>query len=628
MQPISLSSTLATTTTSPPPAGGAAIGQIVIATLFAGLGAAILARVVSLHRQGRTELLANAAAFSERVGGIPGWAALPLGVCTVSLLSAFFGVYWDIAFHIDNGRDPGPLANPAHYFILLGLFGIFAAGYLAISLPRDGERPGPAAVRIAGNWHAPVGGILIFLCGTFALMGFPLDDLWHRLFGQDVTLWGPTHLVMIGGAVMTLLGMAVLISEGMAERRARGAVGPPPLLARARKVGLAGGLLIGLSAFQAEFDFGVPQFRLIFEPMLLAFAAGFALVTARVWIGRGGALGAVAFFLVARGIIALLVGDVFGKSVPHFPLYAVEALCVEAAGLIVGRRRPLVLGAIAGAGIGSLGFGAEWAWSHAWMPVPWTADIWPQGLVVAVIAGVAGGLAGGVFASALRGTMPSRTAARASFAGSLVTLLALGAFALQTSAPQGVRAAVTLHQTSPAPAREAIATVRLQPRNAADGASWIQETGWQGGGLVQAPLERISEGVYRTPEPLPLHGDWKSLIRLARGNEIAGIPVYMPADPAIPVGGVAAPHRFTRTFVPDHQILQREQKQDLPGWLWPAAALVVLALTLAFISLLALGAGYAGRRFTRPPDAVRRPERPAQRRRLARSGRVIGASRQ
>ena len=37
--------------------------------------------------------------------------------------------------------------------------------------------------------------------GGFALIGFPLDDVWHRLFGQDVTLWGPTHLMLIGGAV-------------------------------------------------------------------------------------------------------------------------------------------------------------------------------------------------------------------------------------------------------------------------------------------------------------------------------------------------------------------------------------------------------------------------------------------
>ena len=58
-------------------------------------------------------------------------------------------MYWDISLHIDQGRDPGPLANPAHYFILAGLFGIFAAGFLAMCC--RGRQPSPAAVRIAAT---------------------------------------------------------------------------------------------------------------------------------------------------------------------------------------------------------------------------------------------------------------------------------------------------------------------------------------------------------------------------------------------------------------------------------------------------------------------------------------------
>ena len=54
-------------------------------------------------------------------------------------------MYWDISLHIDDGRDAGPLANPAHYLILAGLFGVFAAGVLAMALPR--ETPGPARRR-------------------------------------------------------------------------------------------------------------------------------------------------------------------------------------------------------------------------------------------------------------------------------------------------------------------------------------------------------------------------------------------------------------------------------------------------------------------------------------------------
>src|SRR5947207_303999 len=151
---------------------------------------------------------------------------------------------------------------------------VIASGCLAIALPKD--RPGPAAIRIRSDWYAPVGGLLIAACGAFALIGFPLDDMWHRLFGQDVTLWGPTHLMLFGGASMTLIGQAVLLHEGMRAKRSAGDTGTLPLITAFRRVGLMGGLLIGLSTFQGEFDFGVPQFRFVFQPLLIALAAACA----------------------------------------------------------------------------------------------------------------------------------------------------------------------------------------------------------------------------------------------------------------------------------------------------------------------------------------------------------------
>ena len=45
-------------------------------------------------------------------------------------------MYWDVSLHIDNGRDAGPLANPAHYLILVGLYGALLAGALSIALAR------------------------------------------------------------------------------------------------------------------------------------------------------------------------------------------------------------------------------------------------------------------------------------------------------------------------------------------------------------------------------------------------------------------------------------------------------------------------------------------------------------
>jgi hypothetical protein len=588
------------------PAGGAALDQVAIATGGALVIMAAIAWLALGHRRGSVPYLGRAAAFAERHMNLPGWCALPSGLSLVSLLVAVLGMYWDISLHIDVGRDPGPLANSAHYLIILGLFGIFAAGCFAMALPKS--RPSPTAVRIRGDWYAPLGGILITACGAFALIGFPLDDLWHRLFGQDVTLWGPTHLMMIGGAGMTLVGQAVLLVEGSRARAARRAgdrtVGDG-LVARLRRAVnvshlrrglLMGGLLIGLSTFQGEFDFGVPQFRFVLEPVLLAVAASVALVAARLWIGRGGALIATGVFLAVRGAIALIVHQAFGQSLPHLPLYLAEAGLVELAALTPLVRRPLAFGAVAGLLIGTVGFAAEWGWSQFAMPIAWSADLFPEAMILAVVAALAGGLVGSLLAGALDGRLPSRRVARAIPIVALVAILGIFTDGLWTTVPKEVRAHVTLHTLRPGPNREVSAAIRFDPAGAASDPAWLNVTDWQGGGLVVDKLTRRPNGSYQTTQPIPVYGEWKTTIRLHRAHEILGLPIHMPTDPEIPwAPGVAAKHHFTRSFVNDHQLLQREQKPGVASWLRTAAPVFVLVFSLGFLSLLAWGLGRLGR---------------------------------
>jgi len=388
-----------------------------------------------------------------------------------------------------------------------------------------------------------------------------------------------------------------------------GKEGALPFVTRLRRTGLMGGLLIGLSTFQAEFDFGIPQFRLVFQPLLIALAAGVALVAARVWIGRGGAIGAAAFFLVVRGAVSLAVGPILGETTPHLPLYLPEALCVELVGLAIGRKRPLALGAACGLLVGTVGLAAEWGWSQLAMPLPWTADLLPEALIAAAVAGIAGGIIGGLLGAGLRGSLPRPTVTRVAFAASIVAVAALVGNGLATTTPDNVRASVALTEDRGAPEREANATVRIEPRQAADGAAWLTVTAWQGGGLVLDRLDRVSDGVYRTTRPIPLHGDWKALVRLHRGREILGMPIFLPADRAIPAAKVPAPARFTRPFRADRDILQREKKGSVPSWLWTTASLVVLVLALAFVSALALGLGRVSRR-SGPSPAPPSPREP------------------
>jgi hypothetical protein len=594
-----------------PPAGGAAIGQIVIATAAASVVTGVLLYVGMGHRSGKVKLLTNLGAFSERVSGLKSWAAIPAATITGALIIALFGMLWDISLHIADGRDEGPLANPAHYFILAGLFGVFAAGFLSMALPL--EKPSASAVRISKDWYAPLGGVLITAAGAFALIGFPLDDVWHRLFGQDVTLWGPTHLMLIGGAAMTLVGLAVLIIEA---RRATGggarqaAEREPGWVSQANRLALPGAFLLGLSTFQAEFDFGVPQFRFVFQPMLIMLAAGAALVAARIWLGRGAALGAALFFIAIRGLMALLVGPVLGEPVPHFPLYLVEALIVEGVALFVSARKPVRFGAVCGVLIGTVGLAAEWGWTHVWMPLPWPSELLPEAVLFGLPMAIAGALIGAWIGARLAADeLPRTPQLRTAAVLSSAVIAGLVGFALWKPADDGVRAQVALTEVAgESSGRHVNATVTVDPPTAADDAEWFTSTSWQGGGLVVDRLERVGPGVYRTTEPIPVFGTWKTMLRLHHGRSLTAVPVYLPDDPAIPVKGIPATSSFTREFTADHKLLQREQK-DVAPWLWGVGYAIVLAIALSFLGLLAWGIHRAAtaaeaepvREQTRPP---------------------------
>ncbi len=164
-----------------------------------------------------------------------------------------------------------------------------------------------------------------------------------------------------------------------------------------------------------------------------------------------------------------------------------------------------------------------------------------------------------------------------------MAVVAVVAWATPISSGDPVRATVALKDAKPPPQREVDATVRLDPPDAADDAYWFVATAWQGqeGRSVVEKLEEVSPGVYRTTEPLPVYGNWKTTIRLHKGSAVQGLAVFFPEDEAIPVKEIPAEPSFTREFERDKELLQREQKSDVPG------ALVLLA----YVTILLIGIG-------------------------------------
>ncbi|MDT5068718.1 MAG: hypothetical protein QOK02_4873 [Mycobacterium sp.] len=575
--------------------GGAALDQVIGMSVVAMVVSVALLWIGYLHRMRRITWLKN---LSERLGTKfkrPPWVALQVFLFTATIIAALFGFIWDVSLHIGKGRDPGPLANPAHYFILFGLFLLFIAGTLAIVLPYD--KPGASAVRITRTWFAPVGGLLMAMCGLYALIGFPLDDVWHRIFGQDVTLWGPTHLMLIGGAGLSLIAVLLLEYEG---RRVMGPdVADDTMFLKLLRYLSFGGLFIGLSVFQIEYDFGVEQFRLVQQPMLIAFAAAFAAVCARLVLGRGAAIIAAFLAIVIRGAVSLVVGPILGGPNSWFPLYLGSALVVELIALTPIIKRPIIFGAIGGLGVGTVGLWLESFWIDAVYHYPWPTSMWPEALAMAVPVAVGMGVCGALLAIVLTGQKLPRPAV--GITAIVVTVLVVGgavANGLRTEVPENASATITLTDLPSEPGQRMVsADVRIAPNDLiSSDPEWVTILAWQGRlanhrGLAIDKLEKLGDGHYRSTEPIPVWGSWKTLLRIQDGHTMAGVPIFLPADPGIGAQQTPALASSSRPFVQEITILQRERNQNHPAWLFNVASLVVLVCTLILIAALTWGAG-------------------------------------
>jgi hypothetical protein len=274
------------------------------------------------------------------------------------------------------------------------------------------------------------------------------------------------------------------------------------------------------------------------------------------------------------------------------PLFVAEALLVEVAFLVLGRRRLLRAGAVAGFLCGTVGFAAEYGWSHAAMPLPWTTHLIPEGLPTAAVAGLAGGLLGALLGGALTGRLPARRTRRQLAAVAGAALVLAGGNALWTTDPGAIRADVTLSPTGGAGAA-AVVTARFDPPSAVRGAHWLTATAWQGGGLAIRHLREVAPGVWRSDGAVPLAGEWKTSLRLQRGRALVALPLHLPADAAVPTAGVTRPRHFSAQFVPDVKVMQTERRDYVPGWLWTPAALLMLAFCAAFVIAIAIGVARA-----------------------------------
>ncbi|MEV4422281.1 hypothetical protein AB0L40_20230 [Patulibacter sp. NPDC049589] len=584
---------------APSGGGGAPLDQIAIVAVATTGVTLLMLLLIARYRSGRARPLRALSAFAERTVGIPGWAAVP-GLATIAFaLVIILGATWDIGLHIDVGRDEGPLGTTAHYPLLVGLFGVFQMGLLAVGMaPANPKRSSPVALRIKGLWPLPAGGVLLLAGGAFGFAAFPLDDLWHRTFGQDVTLWGPTHLMIVAGTAVGGTAGVLLLVEGARSVGREPANGRNALM-RPLPALLAAIFLYLWAASLHEFNWGVPQYRMVWHPLLLALGSAQALVLARVWGGRGSALLALAIWAPVQVFMSLMIGGPLHVTAPGMPLFVAEVAIVELLAIRGTWKSPVRFGVVAGVLIGTVGFAAEYAWTHAIMPIPWTPAMLPEGVPVAILAGIGGGVLGALMAQALQGSLqPSRRGpvlgrplVLASAAGVLVIALGVNAFLASTPKDAKVSMALTNLRQGDAPGtggRQTVGDLRVRFEGVTTKhAMYVSALGWQGKGRYLNDLRRQADGSYASTSPVPVTGKWKSFVRLQKGRTMLAAPIRMAADPAIDFKGFPARAEVTRTMVADRTLMQIERKPGVPTWLWTGATLTVLLSILGMAILLA-----------------------------------------
>ena len=334
-----------------------------------------------------------------------------------------WGVTWDIQWHLLIGRDsfwiPPHLMTYSAVTLMVILSLVTLAWETRLTL---GGRPAPGGVRFLGLVGTR-GTHLAFWGMVITVLAAPIDDLWHRLFGLDVTLWSPPHLLGLLGSQVNSVGCLLLAVEAYpAGSRARiGAL----LLGGALFFGTFH-LLLGTSILWAYERGGLAFF---YYPILGALLLPMALLpVARLWPVRwSGAVTVIVAALlalagggVARAGFALLQPESALKEAiaqdPTSPIAKAHQMARENGGPVVtytGRARSTLWALLPAVALGLVGadrravlggfvfallYAAITSWSLAQFPAlrPGLPTI-PQiaaGLLLVLAAGAAGGLIG------------------------------------------------------------------------------------------------------------------------------------------------------------------------------------------------------------------------------------------
>src|SRR5581483_369695 len=123
------------------------------------------------------------------------------------------GVSWDIQWHSFVGRDRTLI--PPHEMMLGGILLSGCVALVVVCLETAWTRRNPLlandSTSFANFFHSGLGAYIAGFAALDAAIAFPLDAYWHALYGIDVSIWAPFHVMILGGAALVPLGATYML---------------------------------------------------------------------------------------------------------------------------------------------------------------------------------------------------------------------------------------------------------------------------------------------------------------------------------------------------------------------------------------------------------------------------------
>ncbi|HEV2582457.1 MAG TPA: hypothetical protein VGT44_16490 [Ktedonobacteraceae bacterium] len=246
-------------------------------------------------------------------------ATLRLVLGLTALLGAIVfleGTSWDIQWHSYIGRDRTLI--PPHIMMLSGVALSGFAGLLTVLIESLWARRNKIIAQygsgFASIFSGPLGAYTVGFTALTAAVAFPLDAYWHSLYGIDVAIWAPFHIMFVAsmgivalGATYMLISAARLATRiGASANGARRAATLGAALALATLLSLFTLLLFDALDRRNLIDLGFMTLSVF--PLLSGLLVAFTLVAAAYAIPwRWAATSVCAFYLLLAGIMAVYV---------------------------------------------------------------------------------------------------------------------------------------------------------------------------------------------------------------------------------------------------------------------------------------------------------------------------------